>query len=131
MHSSSAPAPSSAHDRYNFLFNTIERLKRGEEICVSDSNVVSPTYVPDLVQSALDLLVDGETGIWHLTNQGAISWHQLAREIADMGRLDRSRISIADDDEPADTSLTSDRGILLRPLEEARSAFVEDARLLT
>ena len=118
-------------DRYNFLFNTIERLKRGEEICVSDSNVVSPTYVPDLVQSALDLLLDGETGIWHLTNQGAISWHQLAREIADMGRLDRSRISIADDDEPADTSLTSDRGILLRPLEQALSAFVEDARLLT
>lgn len=117
-------------DRYNFLFNTIEQLKRGEEVVLSDRTIVSPTYVPDLVHAALDLLLDGETGIWHLTNQGAISWHQLAREIADIGRFDRSMIRVATDDEPADTSLTSDRGLLLRPLDQALSAFAEEAKLL-
>lgn len=28
----------------------------------------APTYVPDLVHSCLDLLIDGEHGIWHLAN---------------------------------------------------------------
>ena len=47
-------------DRYNFLFDTIERLKRGEEVVASDRTIVSPTYVPDLVHATLDLLLDEE-----------------------------------------------------------------------
>lgn len=37
------------------------------------------TYVPDLVRVALDLLIDGETGTWHLANQGAVSRDEMAR----------------------------------------------------
>jgi dTDP-4-dehydrorhamnose reductase len=117
-------------DRHNFLFETIERLKRGEEVTASDKTVVSPTYVPDLVHATLDLLVDGEKGIWHLTNQGAISWHDLAREIADAAKLDSRKVRIPDECAPADTSLTSSRGLLLRPLDQAVSAYVADASLL-
>ena len=116
-------------DRYNFLFDTIERLKRGEDVSASDRTVVSPTYGPDLVQATLDLLIDGETGIWHLTNQGAISWHDLARQAADLARLDTRKIRISDEVERADTSLSSKRGLLLRPLEDALSAYVADAGL--
>jgi dTDP-4-dehydrorhamnose reductase len=112
-------------DRYNFLFDTIEKLKRGEEVVASDRTYVSPTYVPDLVHAALDLLLDGETGIWHLTNQGAVSWHDLAREIADRARLDTRRIIVPDEDEACDTSLTSRRGILLRPLGPALDDFAQ------
>jgi dTDP-4-dehydrorhamnose reductase len=115
-------------DRYNFLFDTIEKLKRGEEVIASDRTFVSPTYVPDLVHATLDLLVDGETGIWHLTNQGAISWHELAREAATAARLDRNLIRLVrapDEGEEVDTSLTSSRGLLLRPLDQALSDFVE------
>jgi dTDP-4-dehydrorhamnose reductase len=123
-------------DRYNFLFNTIEKLKRGEEVVASDRTIVSPTYVPDLVHAALDLLLDEESGIWHLTNQGAISWHELAREAAAAAKLDRETIRLvrpADDGEAADTSLSSRRGLLLRPLDQALSDFVnfsEELRLL-
>jgi dTDP-4-dehydrorhamnose reductase len=121
-------------DRYNFLFSTIERLKRGEEVVASDQSIVSPTYVPDLVHASLDLLLDGETGIWHLTNQGAISWHELAREAAVAARLDRDLIRLVrttEDAEPVDTSLTSERGLLLRPLDRALASFVQDAETLT
>ena len=114
-------------DRYNFLFDTIEKLKRGEEVVASDRTYVSPTYVPDLVHAALDLLLDGETGIWHLTNQGAVSWHALAREAAGAAKLDRSLIRLvrpAEDGELADTSLSSTRGLLLRPLDQAIGDFV-------
>ena len=109
-------------DRYNFLFDTIEKLRRGEDVFASDRTIVSPTYVPDLVHATLDLLLDGEKGIWHLTNQGAISWHELAREAAFAAHLDKDQVRlvrVADDTEAVDTSLTSGRGLLLRPLDEA------------
>ena len=112
-------------DRHNFLVNTAERLRRGEDVFASDKTIVSPTYVPDLVHATLDLLLDQETGIWHLTNQGAISWHELALAIADREKLDRGRIILPDVDEPSDTSLTSKRGLLLRPLDRALDDFVE------
>jgi dTDP-4-dehydrorhamnose reductase len=40
---------------------------------------VSPTYIVDLVNVSLDLLIDGEEGIWHLANAGEISWKALAQ----------------------------------------------------
>ena len=118
-------------DRYNFLFSTIEKLKRGEEVVASETTIVSPTYVPDLVHASLDLLLDGEKGIWHLTNQGAISWHDFAREAADRAGLDRQSMQLirgGTEGEPVDTSLGSDRGLLLQPLDRALNAFAEAMR---
>jgi dTDP-4-dehydrorhamnose reductase len=118
-------------DRYNFLVSTVESLRRGEDVFASDKTVVSPTYVPDLVQATLDLLLDQERGIWHLTNQGAVSWHELAREIADRAHLDPRRVMVAEaDEEPSDTSLTSSRGVLLRPLEGALGDFINSSEPL-
>jgi dTDP-4-dehydrorhamnose reductase len=113
-------------DRFNFLVSTIDKLKRGEEVYASDRTIVSPTYVPDLVHATLDLLLDEEHGIWHLTNQGAVSWHDLAREAAAIGKVDGSLVRRSEPDdrsEAADTSLTSDRGLLLRPLDRALVEF--------
>ena len=118
-------------DRYNFLVSTVEALRRGEDVFASDKTVVSPTYVPDLVQATLDLLLDEERGVWHLTNQGAVSWHELAREIADRADLDSRRIVVPDEDEePSDTSLTSSRGLLLRPLAGALGDFLDSSEPL-
>jgi dTDP-4-dehydrorhamnose reductase len=94
-------------------------------VFASEKTTVSPTYVPDLVHATLDLLLDEETGIWHLTNQGAVSWHELARAVADRAKLDVGRIIVPDVDVRADTSLTSKRGLLLRPLDQAIEDFVE------
>ena len=106
-------------DRHNFLAKTAAKLRRGQEVLVSDRSIVSPTYVPDLVHAALDLLIDGETGIWHLTNQGSISWYDLASEVAARTHAPPTQIRIDPSATPADTSLTSERGLLLRPLESA------------
>lgn len=40
------------------------------------------TYLPDIVRVALDLLVDGEAGTWHLASQGAVSLDEMARIFA-------------------------------------------------
>lgn len=110
-------------DRYNFLASTFGRLARGEAVAASKSAIVSPTYVPDLVHATLDLLLDGESGLWHLANQGSISWHELALQVADRGGLDSCLVE--DTGGPrADTSLTSQRGALLRPLGHALGEFM-------
>ncbi len=112
-------------DQYNFLHDTVQRLQRGEDVVASARTIVSPTYVPDLVHATLDLMLDEEKGIWHLTNQGAISWHELACEVADMARIPRHRVRVDEAAETADTSLSSKRGLLLRSLDSALSDFAD------
>ena len=106
-------------DRYNFVAATLENLSRGEEVVASDRQIVSPTYVPDLVHAALDLLIDGETGVWNLTNQGAVSWYDFAKTAAEIRKLPAARIRADVNKAASNTSLTSERGVILRPLEQA------------
>ena len=40
---------------------------------------LTATYAPDLVRAALDLLIDEERGMWHLSNQGAMPLDDYAR----------------------------------------------------
>jgi dTDP-4-dehydrorhamnose reductase len=117
-------------DRQNFLVSTLSQLARGQAVVASNRAIVSPTYLPDLVHATLDLLLDEERGIWHLTNQGATSLHELAAELADRAKLDRRRIILPEEDSPADTSLTSNRGLLLRPLGLALDDFIRYAEPL-
>ncbi|MGB8130229.1 MAG: family 1 glycosylhydrolase [Candidatus Angelobacter sp.] len=71
-------------DEYNFVTATLRALHRGEEVTAVSDYVVSPTYVPDLVHASLNLLVDDARGIWHLANQGSVTWSELAMMAADM-----------------------------------------------
>jgi dTDP-4-dehydrorhamnose reductase len=68
-------------------------------------------YLPDLVRTALDLLIDGESGVWHLSNQGAMSRGEFAR-----------LFGIDDDNRRADRRLvvlSSERGLLMPSLRDA------------
>ena len=75
-------------DSRNFITAGLRVLRRGETWVAANDQSISPTYVPDLVHSALDLLIDGERGIWHLANHGSASWSQLACMAAEAARLD-------------------------------------------
>ena len=75
-------------DRYNFVSRAIHSLRRGERWPAANDQLVSPTYVPNLVQAALDLLIDGERGVWHLTNRGVVSWSGFAQMVAEASGLD-------------------------------------------
>jgi dTDP-4-dehydrorhamnose reductase len=39
------------------------------------------------VHATLDLLIDGEHGIWHLANQGAVTWYEFGRLVARAGGM--------------------------------------------
>jgi dTDP-4-dehydrorhamnose reductase len=69
-------------DDASFVTAALRALAMAEPFVATDDVVVSPTYVPDLVEAVLDLAIDGECGIWHLANAGALTWHALAAEAA-------------------------------------------------
>ena len=90
------------------------------------SGIVSPTYVPDLVNAALDLLVDHERGIWHLANQGMTSWSELAERVAvEAGLSWRARPRLVDADPPI-TALSTERGLMMPRLEDAITRYFQE-----
>ena len=113
-------------DRYNFAWAVLEALRRGEPVSASASETVSPTFVPDLCHAVLDLLIDGETGLWHLANQGETSWFDFARAVAEGAGLDPSLIFARETAPARRTALASTRGTLLRPLDEALRAWLDE-----
>jgi dTDP-4-dehydrorhamnose reductase len=79
-------------DDYNFVTQALGAIAAGFPWSAANDAVVSPTYVPDLVDAVLDLLVDGERGVWHLANGGALTWADLARRVAERAGLDASLV---------------------------------------
>jgi dTDP-4-dehydrorhamnose reductase len=75
-------------DDFNFLTVALRELEAGRTFRAAADSFVSPTYVPDLVAHTLDLLIDGESGIWHLANEGAVSWYDFAKLGAEMAGVD-------------------------------------------
>lgn len=120
-----------AWDEHNFAYAVVQALSRGESFQAADDATISPTFVPDLVNATLDLLIDGECGIWHLANTGALSWFDFARLIARESGYDAARIEGRSTTSfglaarrPLYSALGSERGTLLPSLEDAVKRFV-------
>lgn len=116
-------------DRYSFVHGVLRDLSAGRMVQASDALLVSPTYVPDLAHAALDLLIDGATGIWHLANQGVISWHELASRVAQEAGLNTVSLVKLDDEGKRVTALSSERGLILPTLDNAIARFVRDSTI--
>jgi dTDP-4-dehydrorhamnose reductase len=117
-------------DAHNFVVRTLETLYRGEVWRAAADVIVSPTYVPDLVDATLDLLLDRESGIWHLTNSGAMSWYVFAQTAALACGAPVDLIEPAKASElgwpaprPAYSALASVRGQVMRSTADAVAAF--------
>ena len=111
-------------DDFNFVSLVLRRLERGERVTSASDLYVTPTCVPDLVHNVLDLFIDGETGIWHVANPDVMSWSELAHFSARMFGHSSGRIESKSWKEmgyvaqrPLFSALSSERGLLLPPLE--------------
>jgi dTDP-4-dehydrorhamnose reductase len=117
-------------DDWNFVSRTLASLHAGHRAVAPTDSVVSPTYVTDLVHAALDLLIDGESGIWHVANEGALSWLELAQRAAEHAGLDGSGIEGCQSIDfgwvaprPSYSALASERATLLGSLDEALERY--------
>jgi len=119
-------------DRYNFVYTILNSLENERSYPVVKDVVISPTYVPDLANTAMDLFIDEEQGIWHLSNEGMLSWADFACVIADRAGHKKSNLLFRNLDEmgwkaqrPLNSALKSERGIKLPVLENALERFFE------
>jgi dTDP-4-dehydrorhamnose reductase len=110
-------------------------LARGRRFAAAADVTVSPSYLPDLADAALDLLVDGEKGVWHLANAGEATWAELAREAARALRLDPRLVLAVPAAElgwaarrPPRSVLRSGRGGPMPPLGAALACYAEAFR---
>ena len=69
-------------DNYNFITTTLKAIRAGNQVLAAANITVSPTYIPHLVQACLDLIIDDANGVWHLANEGEISWYDWAKTSA-------------------------------------------------
>ena len=123
-------------DEHNFVTIALRNLATRRAFMAASDATVSPTYIPDLVHASLDLLIDEERGIWHLANPGAVTWAELARLAANLAALDASFIEARPTRDlnlaaprPMYSVLSSERGWLLPPLENALSRYLHEREL--
>ena len=121
-------------DSNNFVARGLAAIRSGEPWRAACDVVVSPTYVPDLVNAALDLLQDREHGIWHLSNDGPLTWFAFAQSaaVACGDAVDLIEPASLSDlgwpaPRPAYSALASVRGNVMRSTAEAVAAFAASA----
>jgi len=121
-----------ATDPRTFTGRVLSAFTRGERVRTS-GDVISPSYLPALADAVLDLLVDGESGVWHLANHGAVSWTDLALRIASEVGADPNLVEEAPPHElgrvarrPSYSALGSERGIIMPTLDQSLAHLFRD-----
>jgi dTDP-4-dehydrorhamnose reductase len=121
-------------DQANLIARAIHAVRAGRHFRAAEDVTISPSYLPHLVTAALDLLIDGECGIWHLANQGAITHADFIRTIVRGARLPAERVEgvrAAEIDRlaarPSYSVLGSSRGLLMPPLDQAIAHYLGSA----
>lgn len=118
----------------NFLREQLRALARGERVRVANDIKISMTYLPELVQTTLDLLIDGETGVWHLAHPGIVTPEQLLTTAAGIAGIDTRMIegvpiwSLRHPAlRPRFRALDSERGQFLPPLDETLQRYCHES----
>ncbi len=113
-------------DDRNVVARAIRAVGLDRPFAAAADVTVSPTYLPDLADTTLDLLMDREKGVWHLASAGAVTWAEFAREAVRGAGLDSGRVLAVPGAElawkarrPAQSVLRSGRGVPMPPLDEA------------
>ena len=125
-------------DQYNFASHVISALEQQQPFTATSDVLISPTYVPDLVNNALDLLIDEEKHIWHISNAGETSWYDLAREVAARAKLNKKLIQPRSlktmeyrAPRPAYSVLKSEKGMVLPKLDNALERYFVEKRTVS
>ncbi|WP_423146477.1 family 1 glycosylhydrolase [Rubrolithibacter danxiaensis] len=125
-------------DTYNFVHNVLKSVKNKTPFTAASDLYISPTYVPDLVNTSLDILIDDERGIWHLANYGETTWSTLAENVAKRGGCQQEGLILPvpasllefKAQRPVYSVLNSERALLLPDLENALDRYFKEQELV-
>jgi dTDP-4-dehydrorhamnose reductase len=77
----------------NNLFKTILRLAgEHEKLAFVDYQRGQPSFASELAPMIRRLVVERRSGVFHVTNQGAVSWFEFARAVLEVAGFDPSRV---------------------------------------
>jgi dTDP-4-dehydrorhamnose reductase len=78
----------------NNMVKTLLRLAaERDEVAFVDDQVGHPTFASDLARMVAKLAVERVPGVFHTTNQGAVSWYEFAREVFAAAGHDPGRVA--------------------------------------
>ncbi|MBW3667741.1 MAG: dTDP-4-dehydrorhamnose reductase [Actinobacteria bacterium] len=76
----------------NFVASVLRLARQHEVLTMVDDQVGCPTLADDLARMVARLTVEARPGVVHVTNQGAVSRYEFAREVLRAGGLDPERV---------------------------------------
>jgi dTDP-4-dehydrorhamnose reductase len=124
-------------DKYNFVYGALKSSKNNESFTSANDVIISPTYVPDLVNASLDLLLDEVNGIWNISNKGSISWAMLASEVAKRSGFNPKHFEAVPlkklaliAPRPSYSVLTTEKGFELPSWDNALERFFEEQEVV-
>ncbi|MBO6134175.1 MAG: dTDP-4-dehydrorhamnose reductase [Lachnospiraceae bacterium] len=72
----------------NFINTMLKLSETKKELRVVSDQIGSPSYTVDIAKEVVDVIKSKKYGIYHLTNEGYVSWADFARKIFDMTKKD-------------------------------------------
>lgn len=122
--------------KMNFVQRILELAAERDQLKVVADQTGSPSYTPDLAENTLRLVERDATGVYHLTNSGTATWHDLASAAVGMSDIPCEITPISSSEWPTravrpaysvlDTSrFTEKTGVTPRHWRDALREYVE------
>ncbi len=116
----------------NFVETMVNLGRKHDKITVVNDQFGKPTFTPDLAEAVLDLLSDeAPFGVYHLANEGALSWFDFAKEIFEItdSSVNVSPVTSFEYKRPAkrpkNSMLKNTKRPKLRPVKEALKSYLK------
>lgn len=121
----------------NFITKVTKIAREKGRVEVVDDQAGAPTFAQDLVDPVTALITQGKSGIYHVTNGGACTWFQFAKEIFSILGIDVACLPVSSTQiqrkatRPAysvlDCSkLKRETGLSLRPWQDALRQYLAE-----
>jgi dTDP-4-dehydrorhamnose reductase len=117
----------------NFVKTILKKSKAGEPLKIVNDVRMSPTYTRDAAAGLVALVESGTYGLIHLSNAGACSWYEFAKQAFEIAGVRTPIIPISCTEyataarRPKNSSLESERSPLkLRSWQDALEAYLSE-----
>lgn len=105
------------------------RLRAGQTVKVAADKIDSPTYTMDAAGRILEILAGGlPSGVYHVANDGAVSYHEFIRRLAELAGCRGQVVACRDADFPAPGRKplrTAMRSVKLPPMRRWEDALAD------
>jgi dTDP-4-dehydrorhamnose reductase len=117
----------------NFVKTILKKSKAGEPLKIVNDVRMSPTYTRDAAAGLVALVESGTYGLIHLSNAGACSWYEFAKQAFEIAGVRTPIIPISCTEyataarRPKNSALESERSTLkLRPWQDALEVYLNE-----